>query len=267
VTVFSDRGYWTPNLVYWLVACGAFVVGTLIHAMCWPITYCQEKKDSDKRTFLEPKGAPTLFLKRLQNSKTRNQLLTIGAFRSGTENISLALSSKHHENQWDCILMDPRDLSLYETGELKKKQFLKVNNIKALPEATEYHIQQILVNMLTKVNPITLTQGTVDWKYARRFSFTSASSYDIINLCLTKLWHLYENNPHWQALKAYLDGAYPFVGNSEQEDSEGIQEVLTEQDIGDENGMEHNSAPRTIQEQVAHDVAQLNSGALTPNDL
>ena len=66
--------------------------------------------------------------------------------------------------------MDPRDLSLYETGKLKTKQFIKINNIKALPEATEYHIQQILVNMLTKVNPITLTQGTVDWKYACRLA-------------------------------------------------------------------------------------------------
>jgi hypothetical protein len=64
----------------WLVASGAFVTGTLIRAMCWPVTYGQEKKECDKRTFLETKGAPTLFLKRLQNSSTRNQLLTIGAF-------------------------------------------------------------------------------------------------------------------------------------------------------------------------------------------
>ena len=68
-------------------------------------------------------------------------------------------------------------------------------------------MQQIMANVLTKVNPITLMQGTVDWKYARRFSFTSASSYDVIHLCTTKLWHLFESKPHWQALKAYLDGA------------------------------------------------------------
>lgn len=67
VTLFSDRGYWTPTLVYWLLSCGAFVVGTLIRALC------------------------------------------IGAFRSGTDNISLAMSSKNHENEWDCILIDPRD--------------------------------------------------------------------------------------------------------------------------------------------------------------
>jgi hypothetical protein len=84
---------------------------------------------------------------------------------------------------------------------------------------------------------------------------------------LTKLWHLYENKPHWQALKAYLDGAFPFIGDAESEETEAIQEVLTEQDISDENGVEHNSVPRTIQEQVAHHIAQLNSGILTPSNL
>jgi hypothetical protein len=98
-TLFSDRGYWTPSLVHFLLSCGAFVVGTIIRNLCWPLTCCQEKKDNDKRTFLDPKGPPTLYLKRLQNNKTRNQRFIIGAFRSGTENISLAMSSKNHEHQ------------------------------------------------------------------------------------------------------------------------------------------------------------------------
>jgi hypothetical protein len=75
--------------------------------------------------------------------------------------------------------------------------FIRVNNTKALLEATEYRMQQIMSNALIKVNPITLTQGTVDWKFTRRFSFISASSYDMIHLCTTKLWHLFQNKPHW----------------------------------------------------------------------
>jgi hypothetical protein len=110
-----------PTLVYWLLSCGAFVVETLIRALCWPITFCQEKKENVLRMFLNPKGAPSLYLTRLENAKTRNQRLTIGAFRSGTDNISLTMSSKNHENEWDCILIDPRDYNMYKNDELKAK--------------------------------------------------------------------------------------------------------------------------------------------------
>jgi hypothetical protein len=57
------------------------------------------------------------------------------------------------------------------------------------------------------------------------------------------------------------------IGRLCPEEIEPIQEVLTQQDICGENGVEHISVPRTIQEQVAHDIAQLNSGILTPSDL
>lgn len=50
-------------------------------------------------------------------------LLCIGAFRSGTGNISLALSSKTHESEWDFILMDSGHLIMYEVGVLKQVEF------------------------------------------------------------------------------------------------------------------------------------------------
>jgi hypothetical protein len=56
VTLFSNHGYWTPTLVYWLLSSGAFVVGTFIHVLCWPIPICQKKKENDLKTFLNPKG-------------------------------------------------------------------------------------------------------------------------------------------------------------------------------------------------------------------
>ncbi len=96
----------------------------------------------------------------------------------------------------------------YENGELKKRSFVHVSNMKALPEATEYHMQQIMakvltkINVLTKVTSITLMQGTVDWKYAQRFSFTSASSYDVIHFCTTKLFTFQKI---WQLLTSDLD--------------------------------------------------------------
>jgi hypothetical protein len=163
-------------------------------------------------------------------------------------------------------LLDSQDLDFYEKGEQKKRSFVRVSNMKALPEAAEYHMQQIMANVLTKVTPITLTQGTIDWKYTRRFSFTSASSYNVIHLCTTKLWHLFESKLHWQALKAYLDGVSPFISEEDAGHAEEIQEVSREQDSSNENSTEYNMTPRTIQEQVAHHVGQLNSGELTARD-
>jgi hypothetical protein len=77
VTLFSDRGYWMPTLVYWLLSCGAFVVGNLIRALCWPITFLPGEKENDLRTFLNPKGAPSLYLTRLENAKTRTNDLPL----------------------------------------------------------------------------------------------------------------------------------------------------------------------------------------------
>ena len=65
VTVHSDRGYLVPSLVFdFLLTNGANVVGTVKRmAGCWPFTFDQKTTESDTRTKIDPKGAPTLFLK------------------------------------------------------------------------------------------------------------------------------------------------------------------------------------------------------------
>jgi hypothetical protein len=86
---------------------------------------------------------------------------------------------KNHENRWDCILIDPKDCSLYGKEELKAKLFSRVD-IEKHDKATEYHIEQIVANLQAqKVKAKTITQGSVDWKCGRGFSFNSASSYII----------------------------------------------------------------------------------------
>jgi hypothetical protein len=117
-------------------------------------------------------------------------------------------------------------------------------------------MQQIMAIVLTKVDPITLMQGAVDWKYAWRFSFTSASSYDVTHLCTTSLWHLFESKPHWQALKVYLDGVSPFISEEDAGCAEDIQEVSHEQHSSDKNGIDYNTTPSTMQEQVKGDAKE-----------
>lgn len=59
-TLFSNHGYWTPSFDYFPLSYYAFIVKTLIRALCWPITYSQEIKENDKREFLNTKGPLTL---------------------------------------------------------------------------------------------------------------------------------------------------------------------------------------------------------------
>jgi hypothetical protein len=266
VTLFSDRGYWTPTLVFWLLSCGAFVVGTLIRALCWPITYNQEKKGNDLRTFLNPKGPPSLYLTRLQNEKTRNQRLTIGAFRSGTDNISLAMSSKNHANEWDCILLDPKDYDLYRGNRLLERIFRRVDS-KENDEETEDKIEEVMAHLSEHhVNAITILQGTVDWKYARRFSFTSATSYDIIKVCLgKKCWHLFENKSHFRAVKAYLDGSFP--SEQEEDDEQQQQENFRRQNQDSDSEYDESIFPETTEQQVKQDIYLLNSDRLSATEL
>lgn len=115
----------------------------------------------------------------------RNQLLSMGAFHSGTGNISMALSSKQHENQWDCILTDPRHLIMYDAGDLGKHAFSRVMMDKENDERTEIETKQIMTFLSCQVESIAITQGTIDWKYGRRLTFTSAISSDIIKPCVS----------------------------------------------------------------------------------
>jgi hypothetical protein len=105
-------------------------------------------------------------------------------------------------------------------GELKAKLFSRLN-IEEHDDDTEQDIEQIIANIqVQKIKALTTTQGSVDWKYLRRFSFTSASSYDVIKQCSGNLWHLYEYRHHW-----YLHGSFPmnFDESNAQQQEESTQ--------------------------------------------
>ena len=89
VTIHSDHGYMLPNLVFeYLLSCGAEVLGTVKRmAQCWPFTNKQNLKENDKRTVIDTKGAPTLFLKWC---KAGVKYIFASAFRNGTDGRELS---------------------------------------------------------------------------------------------------------------------------------------------------------------------------------
>lgn len=112
VSIFSDRGYLDYNLVWgYLLKSGADVLGTIKRAASWPFTFQQNLGRNDKRTLISTKGAPTLWMK-LQTRANLFKSLAAYAFRSGTDNVSMAISSMHHRHQWEGVALYPEDIDL-----------------------------------------------------------------------------------------------------------------------------------------------------------
>mmetsp|Transcript_9542 Transcript_9542/g.12064 ORF Transcript_9542/g.12064 Transcript_9542/m.12064 type:complete len:91 (+) Transcript_9542:210-482(+) len=88
-----------PSLVFdYILACGGEVVGTTKRiANCWPFTYQQViDEENDKRTKIDVKGAPALFVKYCMAGI---KVLFAAAFRNGTERVATAISSFHKSHE------------------------------------------------------------------------------------------------------------------------------------------------------------------------
>jgi hypothetical protein len=108
------------------------------------------------------------------------------------------MSSKNHENEWDCTLIDPRDYNLYNNDQLKAK--------------------------------------------------------------------IYENKPHFQAVKTYLDSSF----RREQEVEDGTQQQQEDATKHNEDlDSEYDSVfiPEIMQQQVKRDIYKLKNDLISANAL
>ena len=162
VILFSDIGYWTPTLVYCLLACRAFHLGSVLANDLLP-----RKKENGQRIFLETKGPPSFVLK---TSSKQQQTLP--------KTYSWGLSQRDRQ---------------YLTCNLIDQSWEWVGRWNFFWQSKE------------QVNPTTATKDLY-WKYGRCFSLTSATPYDVCNLCVErKCCHLYAAKSHFPTLKANLD--------------------------------------------------------------
>ena len=166
----SDRGYMIPNLVFeYLVSAGAEVVGTVKRmAQCWPFTYKQTLKENDKRTLIDTKGAPTLFLKWC---KAGSKHIFASAFRNGSDAVATAVSSLHNQHQWEGIVLKHAELVRYKRDDqsLLNDFFIPVpdihdiatgNSLEDEEEVENAEVNNLLASLLDeKIDPITLRQG------------------------------------------------------------------------------------------------------------
>ncbi len=161
VHVHSDRGYTIPSVVFDCIGKGAEVVGTVKRmAQCWPFTYNQKLKPNDKRTVVDVKGAPTLFLKWC---KAGVKYLFASAFRNGSESVATAISTLHTKHQWEGIVMKPSELVQYKNDKnsLTKYFFERISAIDQKYKRIESESERNALNKIIrdKIDPMTLRQG------------------------------------------------------------------------------------------------------------
>ena len=171
IIIHSDRGYMVPKLVYeFLMANGANVVGTVKRmAGCWPFTFNQNVRESDQRTKIDPKGAPTLFLKWWKGgSRSRGgatgegatRKLFASAFRNGTQSVATAISSIHSHHHWEGIAMVHSELCDYQKDKksLRPKFFQRIDDLFE-NEAEDDEKDEMMKILDEDIEPITLRQG------------------------------------------------------------------------------------------------------------
>ena len=225
VDVHSDRGYMIREVSDFLLENGAHFVGTVKRlAKCWPFTYNQEIKnpETDKRTLLSVKGAPTLFLKYTKPAGAHKTLFA-SAFRNGSQSVATAVSSIHRGHQWEGIAIKPSEHARWKQDDsaLVKEFFQKAIINKGRFEEDECDrelLDQLLDN---EIVPFTLRQGTADWHWLRKFSLTSSQAHQ----AFLKAIPVHSDNDKWISVAEYLYGA-EWIGHLHLNDA---QETSAEQ--------------------------------------
>jgi hypothetical protein len=167
VHIHSDRGYMYPDMVFeFLLKQGAEVLGTCKRmAQCWPFTYNQKMKENDKRTWIDIKGAPTLFLK---YCKAGAKYVFASAFRNGTQSVATAISSIHKTHEWEGVVMNPSEYFTYQqdSSALRHKFFSRVKMDGLYDGSADDDEKEVIQELLnTKIAPCTIRQGKLIWKY------------------------------------------------------------------------------------------------------
>lgn len=175
VDLHSDRGYMTRGIVDYLLENGANFTGTTKRLIgCWPFTYNQQINNpaSDKRTLVDVKGAPTLFLK---SCRAGAKSLFASAFRNGSQSVATAVSSLHRGHQWEGVVLSNAEHRAWLDNDsaLQNKFFQSISftdgddGVLVASGDDEDGDDEDLLNDLfsTAIIPYTLRQGTACWHW------------------------------------------------------------------------------------------------------
>ena len=204
VSNFSDRGYTIKETLFdYLLPANADFNNTVKRIPPFPFVWDMRVPEGDRRTKLDAKGAPALFVKDI---KKHNRLVTCTAFRTGTNNISTVVSSTLHGHQWEGVCLSDKQQAMYEADKhhgLDCLLFKKIASSKGLFDEFADGIADELVDLLLfKIDAITIEQGTADWFKARQFSLTSSQA----GAGFGKAFVIFQDEIEWNKVATFLHG-------------------------------------------------------------
>ena len=177
ITLFSDRGYWTPDLVFnRLLRWGADLVGTVARTHWYPFTFSKgkarpgaEAADPHGRIIVPMKGHKDAFYRTL--NWNNNVRIRATAYKSGTGTaVSLAMSTVNHYPVFDLNTAFPKDCKHY----FDPTQSQASRNTRAFPVVAGSTSYIDSIHNLP-IHPLTTVQGDTSWFIMRKFSLTSST--------------------------------------------------------------------------------------------
>ena len=186
ITLNTDRGYWTATLLYsMLLPWGADVVGTVARCYWYPFVYSKIKggdanSDTDKhnRTKVSTQGFRDTLFKTIKLPS--NRILRAIAYRSGTGNVSLAMSSIHHSNMFDFNTAFPKDSKWAHLNERQESNETRNQRpFRLVCGSNEAAVLSVFMAD-SPVLPVTTVQGDACWFQCRKLGLTSSTTYKAV---------------------------------------------------------------------------------------
>ena len=175
---FCSEGYWIPSLVFTiLIFWGVDIVGTVARCFWCPFVFSKvpqrgvESEDKHNRTQISTKGLQDVFYKAIKFVTDRT--IRAIAFRSGTGNVSLRMSTINYYNAIDFNTAFHKDSNwAFDTTESNKARNRRP--FRLVCGSNEYLNLSLVID--NPFIPITTAQGDTYWFHTRKFSFSSSTS-------------------------------------------------------------------------------------------
>ena len=167
-----------------LLQWGADVVGTVARCYWFPFVYTKMKDgnttegDKHNRTKVSTKGFRDTLFKIIK--LPGNRVLRAIAFRSGTGNVSLAMSTIHHYNRFDFNTAFPKDSKWAFLNERQESNETRNRRPFRLVCGSNETAILSVVTADSPVLPVTTVQGDACWFQCRKFGLTSSTTYKAV---------------------------------------------------------------------------------------
>ena len=173
ITVALDRGYWILSFLMFILRLGGDIIGTVMRSAWYPFTWDQPQSSEDERRRLSSKGWRSIFR---ASTKVGERTVTAATSRNGKGSLAAAMTTLFHDRQWDFNFANSKDYEWWTNesdNDRRNRAFQSIARVES-----ELDFLKPILDL--SIDPLTLSQNSVEWFLGRCFALTSSSSYATI---------------------------------------------------------------------------------------